>query len=395
MDGVHWQRRHLYLEAGGSMWLVPRCYGQYGQLPHIWLLLEVRMQWVKAVPIVPTNINEWFEAHPLKTKLYMMGLLCSPRWALLWAWMFDETLGSICCSYTLQSTRPVCWTVLSSSSSKDSPFSKLVRLLLKLEGPSWSWWAWLLCPGLQTAHIVLAFEQQMLPIVAYVWGMVVAAAASPAAIACTGVELFALFKCLQALCSQDRRAVVNSLLCCYLLPFIMTLQSLAVLLLLGMCLPYWVVNLCALAFCQWRPRVMISLMTTAWQPGQQREGGGNRGMGAVDAMAALVGAGDAGGHRLQEAVHWPRPLMIPEPVGESCSVPHYFICPITHSIMLEPAVTSSGTTSEGSAIMQWLKTHKRDPITSRHPRPRQVSPNLALYRAIHERTESCKQMLEK
>lgn len=68
------------------------------------------MQWVKAVPIVPTNINEWFEAHPLKTKLYMMGLLCSPRWALLWAWMFDETLGSICCSYTLQSTRyvPVC-----------------------------------------------------------------------------------------------------------------------------------------------------------------------------------------------------------------------------------------------------------------------------------------------
>jgi hypothetical protein len=38
------------------------------------------------------------------------------------------------------------------------------------------------------------------------------------------VELSALLKCLQALCRRNRRAVVNSLLCCYLLPFIMTLQ---------------------------------------------------------------------------------------------------------------------------------------------------------------------------
>jgi hypothetical protein len=55
--------------------------------------LEVRMRWVKAAPIVPTNINELFEAHPLKTKLYAVGLLCSPRWALLWAWLFDREPG--------------------------------------------------------------------------------------------------------------------------------------------------------------------------------------------------------------------------------------------------------------------------------------------------------------
>jgi hypothetical protein len=55
--------------------------------------LEVRMRWVKAVPVVPTNINELFEAHPLKTKLYSVGLLCSPRWALLWAWLFDREPG--------------------------------------------------------------------------------------------------------------------------------------------------------------------------------------------------------------------------------------------------------------------------------------------------------------
>jgi hypothetical protein len=51
-----------------------------------------------------------------------------------------------------------------------------------------------------------------------------AAAAASAGIARTGVELSALLRCLQALWRRNRRAVVNSLLCCYLLPFIMTLQ---------------------------------------------------------------------------------------------------------------------------------------------------------------------------
>lgn len=38
---------------------------------------------------------------------------------------------------------------------------------------------------------------------------------------------------------------------------------------------------------------------------------------------------------------------------------------------------------------------RRDPLTSRELRPEQISPNLALYRAIEEWIESCKQMLEK
>jgi hypothetical protein len=47
-------------------------------------------------------------------------------------------------------------------------------------------------------------------------------------------------------------------------------QSLAVLLLLGMCFPYWIVHICVVAFCLWGPPVMIALMTTAWQPERQR-----------------------------------------------------------------------------------------------------------------------------
>jgi hypothetical protein len=47
-------------------------------------------------------------------------------------------------------------------------------------------------------------------------------------------------------------------------------QSLAVLLLLGVCFPYWIVHICVVAFCLWGPPVMIALMTTAWQPERQR-----------------------------------------------------------------------------------------------------------------------------
>lgn len=84
------------------------------------------------------------------------------------------------------------------------------------------------------------------------------------------MELLALVKCLQSLLTHNRRAVVNSLLCCYLLPFIMTLQSVAVLLVLGLCFPSWIVHICVVAFCLWGPPVMIALMTTAWQPQHHR-----------------------------------------------------------------------------------------------------------------------------
>jgi hypothetical protein len=51
-------------------------------------------------------------------------------------------------------------------------------------------------------------------------------------------------------------------------------QSLAVLLLLGVCFPYWIVHICVVAFCLWGPPVMIALMTTAWQPDRQRVSSG-------------------------------------------------------------------------------------------------------------------------
>jgi hypothetical protein len=79
-----------------------------------------------------------------------------------------------------------------------------------------------------------------------------------------------MLKCLQALWKGDRAAVINSMVCCYLLPFIMTLQSISVLLLFCLCLPSWVTHIAMVAFSLWGPPVMIALMTTAWQPDRNR-----------------------------------------------------------------------------------------------------------------------------
>lgn len=91
-----------------------------------------------------------------------------------------------------------------------------------------------------------------------------------AGVARTVVEFRALYKCTQAAMKHDKQLVRNSLLCCYALPFIMTLQSMSVLLVLGLVFPYWILHICVVAFCVWGPPAMIALMTTAWQPDRHR-----------------------------------------------------------------------------------------------------------------------------
>lgn len=43
--------------------------------------------------------------------------------------------------------------------------------------------------------------------------------------------------------------------------------------------------------------------------------------------------------------------------------------------MREPAQSTSGITFERFAIMQWLSTHRHDPITQAAARKRHLSPN--------------------
>lgn len=87
-----------------------------------------------------------------------------------------------------------------------------------------------------------------------------------AGIARTFVEVTAFCKCIQACFKQDRRTVIRSLLCCYVLPMIMTFQSLSVLMWMCVFLPSWIVHISMVAFCLWGPPAMIALMSSAWQP---------------------------------------------------------------------------------------------------------------------------------
>ncbi len=50
------------------------------------------------------------------------------------------------------------------------------------------------------------------------------------------------------------------------------------------------------------------------------------------------------------AVHWPPPVMIPEELEDSESVPDVFKCPITLGIMREPAQTPQGKRNQRSCL---------------------------------------------
>lgn len=74
-----------------------------------------------------------------------------------------------------------------------------------------------------------------------------------------------------------------------------------------------------------------------------RWGGGGRG--GVSATVSL-----------RRRQHWPPPVAVPAALQEDAEcAPRHLLCPITHHILTEPAVTVTGSTYERSAIVGWLK----------------------------------------
>ena len=45
-------------------------------------------------PLQLQHIGQLFESYPIRTKLYSIGLLCSPRLCMLWAWWVSRLLAS-------------------------------------------------------------------------------------------------------------------------------------------------------------------------------------------------------------------------------------------------------------------------------------------------------------
>ncbi|KAG2485561.1 hypothetical protein HYH03_015726 [Edaphochlamys debaryana] len=116
------------------------------------------------------------------------------------------------------------------------------------------------------------------------------------------------------------------------------------------------------------------------------------GLASVAALRAQLAAVGRGVADLLLLGRWPPPLELPAEAtawaeGEGPDgpdgvdgVPHGFLCPITHSIMTQPALLVSPQLSEASptyelsAIRQWLRSNRTDPTTGRY---------LATYHFIH------------
>ncbi|GLC36675.1 hypothetical protein PLESTB_000129100 [Pleodorina starrii] len=109
---------------------------------------------------------------------------------------------------------------------------------------------------------------------------------------------------------------------------------------------------------------------------------------ALRSQLAAVGRGVAD---LLLLGRWPPPLELPaEALGWCESVPHGFLCPITHSLMTQPALLVSPQLSEASptyelsAIRQWLRSNRSDPTTGRYLHTYHFIHNDNLRKAIED-----------
>lgn len=64
------------------------------------------------------------------------------------------------------------------------------------------------------------------------------------------------------------------------------------------------------------------------------------------------------------------------------TVPAEYLCPITNDVMRDPVIDSEGHTYERTAIVQWLQTNPRSPITRKPMTVADLKPNRALAEAI-------------
>ena len=64
-------------------------------------------------------------------------------------------------------------------------------------------------------------------------------------------------------------------------------------------------------------------------------------------------------------------------------VPHDFLCPITHELMVDPLMTRTGLSFDREAIMKWLAEHDHTcPLTRQPLRASDLVPNRYLERKI-------------
>ncbi len=76
--------------------------------------------------------------------------------------------------------------------------------------------------------------------------------------------------------------------------------------------------------------------------------------------------------------------VIMPPPNTTITIPEDYRCPITHSIMCDPVLTSDGHSYERTAIKEWLKISIRSPRTNLDLKSTDVCPNHTLKSSIDE-----------
>lgn len=79
---------------------------------------------------------------------------------------------------------------------------------------------------------------------------------------------------------------------------------------------------------------------------------------------------------------------------EGFTIPGGLICPITHSLFCDPVVASDGHTYERAAIINWLKTSHKSPMTRQNISSETLNPNLVVKTMADEFRTECKRKRE-
>ena len=71
-----------------------------------------------------------------------------------------------------------------------------------------------------------------------------------------------------------------------------------------------------------------------------------------------------------------------EEIKQKSLIPNKFVCPITKEMMKEPVIAFDGNSYEKNAIMEYLKLHKKSPLTNEETTIFNVFPNMQLKKEI-------------
>ncbi|GFR48551.1 hypothetical protein Agub_g10450 [Astrephomene gubernaculifera] len=372
--------------------------------------LEVALRTVNGSGSTPrnwTDLQSFVARDPSAASMYMAALLTLPRATLVYAWTHDyngayklirnmevdipESANQLTRGWlrtVLQATgmlsdhRDSCTADSDSSPAHETCGRQTVGGKIVLGRRLWP--LALLCPGVVTGFVALALLE-LAPVAAF-WVL----ATSIFRAAC---ELRVLIYAIKLIRQRRPQAAVQCVACSHGVPFMLGCHALVLLRLAAALLPARVFLFLAFhMYGTWAPLAAAAIALMALQPNNAQFIGdamdGIRHLGhraAEDLNVAALGVAATASVTVRRRQHWPPPVSVPAELQETAeSAPKHLLCPITHHILTEPAVTSTGATYERSAIVEWLAKAGKDPLTGHAVSADEVFPNLAMYSVVEE-----------